>query len=35
MGRAGRDLYERNFTFDSLFEKTCRVYSEILGKTID
>ncbi len=34
MGRAGRELYERNFTFDALFEKTCRVYSEILGEPV-
>ena len=34
MGREGRELYERSFTFEALFEKTCRVYSEILGETV-
>ena len=34
MGRYGRGLYEQRFTFDALLEKTCAVYSEILGETV-
>ncbi len=34
MGREGRAFYEQYFTFDALLEKTCAVYSEILGRTV-
>ncbi|MBW2280643.1 MAG: glycosyltransferase family 4 protein [Deltaproteobacteria bacterium] len=34
MGRQGRQLYESDFTFDALFEKTRRVYSQVLGETV-
>lgn len=31
IGRAGRNRYEEDFTFDRMFEDTLRVYSEVVG----
>ena len=32
MGKAGRKRYEEFFTFDQMFEKTYRIYEEVLSE---
>jgi len=33
LGKAGRERYEKNFTFDAMYGKTLTVYKEVTGRS--